>query len=94
MAQKVSSPFYSFVILFEFLFFPQSSPASVNHSRFCTYWEVPNAAFAVMEDKHGNPHTQRQSATEVQTVSLYMQGNEAQEKKNVFELPMNEGKTA
>lgn len=55
---------------------------------------MPNAAFAVMEDKHGNPHTQRQSATEVQTVSLYMQGNEAQEKKNVFELPMNEGKTA
>lgn len=34
-----------------------------------------------MEDKQGNSHTQRQSAMEVQTVRLYMQGNEAQERK-------------
>lgn len=45
--------------------------------------------FAVMETNHGNHHTERQSATEVQTVRLYMQGNEAEYKKVVYELPMN-----
>lgn len=68
-------------------FLSSNSPASRSHSRFCPYWEVPNAAFGVREDQHGNSHTKRQSATEVQTPSLYMQGNEAQEKKNVCELP-------